>query len=60
MILIESKKYYENRRKIMPRNPTNIRVADANIVLNSIDVKTKQNENLLLVNDEKENIIINM
>jgi hypothetical protein len=40
----------------MPQNPTNI--ADAHNVLNSIDVKTKQNENFLLINDEKENIII--
>jgi hypothetical protein len=50
------KNIYENRRKIMTQNPTNI--ADAHNVLNSIDVKTKQNENFLLVNDEKENIII--
>lgn len=50
------KNIYENRRKIMPQNPTNI--VDAHNALNSIDVKTKQSENFLLVNDEKENIII--
>ncbi|XP_027848187.2 uncharacterized protein LOC114127990 [Aphis gossypii] len=50
------KNIYENRRKIMPPNPTNI--ADAHNVLNLIDVKTKQSEHFLLVNDEKENIII--
>lgn len=50
------KNIYENRRKIMPPNPTNI--VDAHNALNSIDVKTKQSENFLLVNDEKENIII--
>jgi hypothetical protein len=50
------KNIYENRRKIIPLNITNI--ADAHNVLNSINVKTKQNENFLLVNDEKKNIII--
>ncbi|KAE9539653.1 hypothetical protein AGLY_004905 [Aphis glycines] len=50
------KNIYENRRKIMPLNPTNI--ADAHNVFNLIDVKTKQSEHFLLVNDEKENIII--
>jgi len=40
----------------MPKNPTNI--ADAHNILNLIGVKTKQNENFLLVNDAKENIII--
>jgi len=45
------KNIYENRRKIMPPNPTNI--ADAQIVFNSIDVKTKQNENFLFAMTKK-------
>jgi hypothetical protein len=50
-IIGKKKNIYENQRKIMPQNSTNI--GDAHKVLSSIDMKTKQNENILLVSDEK-------
>ena len=47
---------YEKRRKTLPANPKSI--SEVHQALNVLNIETKQKENFLLLNNEKENIII--
>jgi len=50
------KNVYEARRKILLACPTNLE--EVNLSLEKMDLKTKQGEPFLLVNDQEKNIVI--
>jgi len=50
------KNIYEARRKVLPAKPTNLQKVHE--FLETIDLKTKQGEDFLLINDQQKNIVI--
>lgn len=50
------KNIYEARRKVLPAKPTNLQ--EVHEFLETLDLKTKQGEDFLLINDKQKNIVI--
>jgi len=50
------KNIYEARRKVLPAKPTNLQ--EVHEFLEILDLKTKQGEDFLLINDKQKNIVI--
>lgn len=50
------KNIYEARRKVLPANPKNLQ--EVHEYLGAMDLKTKQGEDFLLINDQQKNIVI--